>query len=156
MHGSRRHLLAGAAIVPLVPAVSPPSSCQVERQDPVLPLWREWRRCHSNATTLCHRWQDLEAHLMRAIGIPQVIIRSPDNRPDIRAWSHADIDRAIECSPEREALHALLTAQQSAWNAEAKALRFDEIKQPRAEAWDQESRASDVVFNTEATSLRGR
>jgi hypothetical protein len=104
---------------------------------------------------LCHRWQDLESHMMRSIGIPQVIIRPPDNCDDIRAWSHVDIDRVIECSPEREALHAELRAQQSMWNAEAKALRFDEIKQLEAEAWDQESRASEVVFNTEATSLWG-
>lgn len=123
----------------------------------MMPLWQKWQRLHARATELCHRWQDIEGHLMRKIGVPQVRVKSPDDPEGIRALSHAEIDRALAalpCSTEiGVALHADFANQQARWNAEAEKLGFDEIKQQEDAAWDQEAEASEVIFRTRAKSL---
>ena len=125
--------------------------------DSILPLWQEWLRLHARATGLCHRWQDIETHLMREIGFPQVRIPSSDNPAGICAQSHAEIDRALlafPCSTEIAAtLHADLSARRAGWDAEAAKLGFKELKQQEDEAWSEEAQASDAIFEARATSL---
>jgi hypothetical protein len=127
--------------------------------DSILPLWQEWLRLHARATSLCHRWQFVEAHLMGKIGFPQVRIPSSDNPAGICAQSHAEIDRALlafPCSTEIAAtLHADLSARQARWDAEAAKLGFDEVKQQEDEAWSEEAQASAAIFRARATSLAG-
>jgi hypothetical protein len=154
---TRRTLLTGAATTPLLSAKTSAFRPPPETPDPMMPLWQEWQRLHARATELCHRWQDIEGHLMRKISVPQVWIKSPDNPEGIRAMSHTEIDRALAalpCSTEISvALHADFANQRARWNAEAEKLGFDEIKQQEDAAWDQEAEASEAIFRTWATSL---
>ncbi len=79
---------------------------------------------------------------MRTIGVPQVLITSPENPIGFRALSHAEIDRALETATNSieiaAALHADFAFHQALWNAEAVRLGFDEIRRQEAEAWSQE------------------
>jgi hypothetical protein len=127
--------------------------------DSILPLWQEWERVHDKATGLCHRWQKIESLLMRKVGVPQVRIKSPDKPEGICALSHAEIDRALTAAPcsaeDSAALHADFSARQARWTMEAEKLGFDAIKQQETEAWRLDTRASDAIFETQATSLMG-
>jgi len=156
---SRRKLLTGTAAVPLFPIARSSPESSVRTEDLLPPLWQEWLRLHTRATSLCHRWQDLETHLMRKIGVPQVLIPLPDSSASLRALSHAEIDGALaklSCSPEvAAALHDDFADQQARWDAEAMRLGFDEIKQQEDEAWSQETEASEAIFRARATSLAG-
>jgi hypothetical protein len=153
---SRRTLLTGAATTSLFPTATSPAPAQ---SDPMVPRWQEWQRLHARATELCHRWQDIEGHLMRKIGVPQVRVKSPDNPDGIRALSHAEIDRALAALPRSTefsvALHADFANQQARWNAEAEKLGFDKIKQQEDAAWDQEAEASNAILEARVTNLMG-
>jgi hypothetical protein len=155
---TRRNLLTSATataatILPGLPSIAAVRGAPVER------LWQEWQRLHARAAGLCHRWQDIETHLMRTIGVPQVQIPSPDNSASLRALSHAEIDRALTklpSSPEiAAALHDDLANQRAHWDAEATRLGFDEIKRQEDGAWNQEAEASAAIFRARATSLAG-
>jgi len=124
-----------------------------------VPLWEEWLRLRARAIGLCHRWQDIETHLMRKIGIPQVLIPSSNNLADFRAQSHAAIDRAVTMLPDSieiaAALHVDFAKQQARWDWEAARLGLVEVKRQEDQAWDQEAQASEAIFHTHATSLAG-
>jgi hypothetical protein len=156
---TRRTLLTGAATTPLLSAKASAFRLPPETPDPMMPLWQEWQRRHARATALCHRWQDIEGHLMRKVGFPQVRIKSPDSPDGIRALSHAEIDRALAalpCSAETGvALHADFANRQARWNAEAEKLGFDEIKLQEDAARDQEIEASDAILEARVTNLMG-
>ncbi len=156
---TRRTLLTGAATTSLLSAKASAFRLPPETPDPMMPRWQEWQRLHARATELCHRWQDIEGHLMRKIGVPQVRIKSPDNPDGIRALSHAEIDRALAALPRSTeisvALHADFANQQARWNGEAEKLGFDEIKQQEDAAWDQEAEASDAILEARVTNLMG-
>jgi len=153
---SRRSLLGGAATTSLLRAA--PSSAQAA-PDPIVPLWEEWLRLRARAIGLCHRWQDIETHLMRKIGIPQVLIPSSNNLADFRAQSHAAIDRAVTMLPDSieiaAALHVDFAKQQARCDWEAARLGLVEVKRQEDQAWDQEAQASEAIFHTHATSLAG-
>ena len=154
---SRRKVMTGAATVPLFPAAVSRSQQPTEAPAPIVSLWQEWQRLHARATGLCHRFQDIETHLMRTIGVPQVLITSPDNPIGIRALSHAEIDQALKTVPRSTkiaaALHADFAARQARWDTEAGRLGFEGTKHQEAEAWSQEAQASDAIFRARATSL---
>jgi hypothetical protein len=156
---SRRKLLTGAATVPLFSAAVSASREPFEAPVSIMKLWQEWQRLRARATDLCHRWQDIETHLMRTIGVPQVLITSPDNSADVRAQSHVEIDLALARFPRScaltAALHADFANQQARWDAEATRLGFDEIKQQEDAAWNQEAEGSAAIFSARATSLAG-
>ena len=156
---SRRKVLTGAATVPLFPAAASRSQWLIEAPPPIESRWQEWQRLHARATSLCHRWQEIETRLMRTIGVPQVLITSPDNLPGIRALSHAEIDRALKTVPRSAecaaALHTDFARHQARWDTEAARLGFEELKQQEAEAWSQEAAASDAIFRAPATTLAG-
>lgn len=156
---SRRKLLTGTAAAPLIKIARSSPEESARTADPLPPLWQQWLRLHARALSLCHRWQDLETHLMRTIGVPQVVIPLPDNAAGLRAFSHAEIDRAlsnVSSSPEvATALHDEFANQQARWNAEAMRLGFNEVKRQEDEAWRQEAEACAAIFHAPATSLSG-
>ena len=154
---SRRKVLAGVAATPLSPATADhtPSAST----DPILPFWREWQRLNIRASVLCHRWQRLESHMMRAVGVPQVTIPSLGDANAVRALSHAEIDRAVAdygCPPNiADELHADFAGQQARWDAEAARIGFEEAKHQEGEAWEQEAVATDAIFRIRAATLAG-
>jgi hypothetical protein len=154
---SRRSLLVGATTTPLFPGTTSIDSAAAP--DPLPLLWQEWLRLHTRATSLCHRWQDMETHLMRTIGVPQVVIMSPGDSAELRAQSHAEIDRALTSLPRSPegaaALHGDLAARQARWDAEAARLGFDEVRRQEEEAWRQETEATEAIFRARASSLAG-
>jgi hypothetical protein len=154
---SRRKLLTSAAATPFVPV--PAGSTPPTVPDPILSLWREWQRLNARASGLCHRWQRLESYLMRSVGIPQVAIPLLADAGDVRAFSHAEIDRAVAdygCPPDTaDELHTEFAAQQARWDAEATRLGFEEAKRQEGEAWEQEAVATDAIFRTHAATLVG-
>ena len=153
---SRRNLLTGATTAQIFQVIGlPPPSAP----DPIVVQWNEWQRLHARATGLCHRWQDIETHLIRKIGVPLVVITSPYNSAVTHAQSHAEIDRALTKLPRSPevaaALHTDFANQQARWDAEASRLGFDKFKQQEDEAWRQEAEASDAIFSARATNLAG-
>ena len=156
---SRRKLLTGAATVPLFPSDISPSRESPEVSVPIISFWQEWQSLHARATSLCQRWQDIETHLMRSIGAPQVVISSSDNSTSFRAQSHAEIDQALARLPRSPeiatALHADFSNQRARWDAEAEALGFDDIERQEEEAWRNETKISEAIFATQATSPVG-
>jgi hypothetical protein len=155
---SRRALLAGTAAAPIAAAprfLSSPESTP----DPVVPRWREWQRLHVLASELCHRWQEMETRLVRAIGFPQVFIPSADGSRAICAQSHSEIDQAVaagDCSQEvGAALHAEFAIRRARWDAEAAALGFDEANRQELAAWREQEEAARTVFRTKAVTLAG-
>ena len=153
---SRRSFLMGATATPLVPGATLIDNVT---QVTISLLWEKWHRLRKRALSLCHRWQDLETHLMRTIGVPQVVISLPGNSAVLRAFSHAEIDRAlsnVSSSPEvATALHDEFANQQARWDAEALRLGFNEVKRQEDEAWRQEAEACAAIFRAQATSLSG-
>jgi hypothetical protein len=155
---SRRKLIASAAVTPMSVTGSffPPSP---EFADPIMPLWREWERLHALASELCHRWQEIETRLMRAVGFPQVFIPSTDGSRAICAQSHPEIDHAVaagDCPQELgAALHAELAARRARWDAEAEALGFVEANREELQAWRKEEEAVRAIFRTRAATLAG-
>jgi hypothetical protein len=155
---SRRRLIAGVAVAPVSVTGSffprPP-----EPSDPIVPLWREWERLHALASELCHRWQEMETRLVRAVGFPQVFIPSADGSRAISAQSHSEIDQAVaagDCPQELgAALHSEFAARRARWDAEAEALGFDEANRQELEAWRKEEEAVRAVFRTRAATLAG-
>jgi hypothetical protein len=156
---SRRELLASAVAVPIAPMASVSSVGTPEVSDPVLPLWREWRRLHAYATGLCQRWQSIEGELVRNVGFPQVYIPSSNGGRHICAQSHPEIDQAVaagDCSPELgAALHVDFADRRARWDAEARALGFDEANRQELAAWRREEEAVRVIFQTGAATLVG-
>lgn len=155
---SRRALLAGTAAAPIAAAprfLSSPESAP----DPVVPLWREWERLHALAFELCHRWQEMETRLVRAIGFPQVFIPSTDGPRAICAQSHTEIDQAVaagDCSREvGAALHAEFAVRRARWDAEAEAVGFDEANRQELAAWREQEEAARAIFGTKAETLAG-
>jgi len=155
---SRRALLASTAAAPIAAAPRFLSSAE-SAPDPVVPLWREWQRLHARASELCNHWQEIESRLVHAFGFPQVFIPAADGVRGICAQSHSDIDQAIaggDCSQEVGAdLHAELAVRRARWDAEAKALGFDEANRQELEAWREEEEAVRAVFRTRAATLAG-
>jgi len=157
---SRRRMLAGVAASPLIQTVAVPSLAQLPGlPDPIVPLWREWERLHASASRLCEHLQQIESRLVHAVGFPQVFIPSADGARGICAQSHSDIDQAVaagDCSQELgAALHAELATRRARWDAEAKALGFDEANRQELEAWRKEEEAVRAVFRTKAATLAG-
>jgi len=97
--------------------------------------------------------------MMRSVGVPQVLILSSGDSDGVRAFSHAEINRAIadyDCPPKIAAeLHADFAAQQARWDAEAARLGFEEAKHQEGEAWEQEAATTDAIFRTRAATLLG-
>jgi len=155
---SRRKLLTSAAAVStsMTGSFSPGSP---GAPDPIVPLWQNWQRLRARAYALCRRWQEMENHLMRTVGFPQVFVPSPDGGRVTCAQSHAEIDLALAesgCSPEIGAsLHAEFAARRAQWSFEAERLGFDRAKLGEDEAWDEEAEAVRAVFRTTATTLAG-
>jgi hypothetical protein len=155
---SRRNLLAGIAATPGLRAANSAIG-STSASDPVLPLWRLWQRLYAYASGLCERWQKLESRLVHTVGFPQVFIPSPDGGREICAQSHSEIDQAVaagNCSPELgAALHAEFAARRARWDAEARALGFDEANRQELEAWRKEEEAVREIFRTRAGTLAG-
>jgi hypothetical protein len=155
---SRRKLLSCATAAPALTVASPVIGA-MEPSDPILPLWCEWQRLHASATGLCHRAQEIESRLMRAVGFPQVFIPSSDGASCICAQYPSEIDQAVaagDCPQDvATALHAELGARRARWDAEAEALGFEEANRQELEAWRKEEEAVRAVFRTRAATLAG-
>jgi hypothetical protein len=155
---SRRKLLSCTAAAPVL-TVASPAFGPMEPSDSILPLWCEWQRLHASATGLCHRAQEIESRLMRAVGFPQVFIPSSDGARGICAQYPWEIDRALaagNCPQELgAALHAELAVRRARWDAEAEAQGFDEANRHELVAWRKEEEAARAVFQTRAATLAG-
>jgi hypothetical protein len=153
---SRRTVLAGGAAAPLFPTGTRPIRID---EDPILPLWRDWVSLHARATALCHRWQEIEAYLMRKVAVSSTQVlpceMSRSRPPD----AGVERDRVFEWDAGREQgcddPQINLRSQRSSWAAEAEALGLNDIELQEAEAWRDETVVSDAIFATQATSIVG-
>jgi hypothetical protein len=153
---SRRELLAAAVVAPLTPTGG---SQTPAASDPVLPLWGERQRLHAQAVGLCHRWSELETHLIREIGFPKVVLPCAESPNGHCAFTHEDIDRAFamdeQPSDAKAELHARLASHQARWDAEAGRIGFFEADRQQLEGWKKEAEATRKIFATPATTLSG-
>ena len=154
---SRRELLGGETSLPQLSGWEP-SVGQLE-DEPLVRLWLDWKRLHSLTILVCHRTQDLEAHLLRTLGPPLVLVQSLANPKGVPAWSHEDIDRILSetkgVTSSGPALHAELSRRKGRWSAEGNRLGFDEAMENEREAWRRESDASSAIFRAAAATLTG-
>jgi len=153
---SRRELLVAAIAAPL--ATMDPGRMP-EGSDPVLALWHERQSVHALAVDLCRRWGELEAHLIKEIGFPKVLLPCAETAVETVAFSHDDIDQAYttgKLSADTQAnLHLQLSAHQALWDAEASRTGFFEADRRQLEAWQKEADATRKIFATSATTLNG-
>ncbi|HYD70725.1 hypothetical protein [Azospirillum sp.] len=149
---SRRATLAAAARVLMVQPE--------EAADPMVALWRDWRRAVRLARRLGRRAERLEMHLVARLGVPGVAVPVSDPaQPAVFARDARTIDALLGDGPASEGvrrrLKGELAAVRARWDAEARACGLADL---RARAAAAEQRA-DALLRTAAVtpvrSLRG-
>jgi hypothetical protein len=156
---SRRALISGVAAAPLVVIDSARSSTADLAGDPVLPLWRDWRRAYRAEAAWCHEWQRIETLLYRTVGFPRVLVPRADGAKPRWATTVADIDAALEGLPEADALraglHAALAEREARWRTAAQAAGFDEAEARETAAWTMRRKAAEAIFAQASGALVG-
>ena len=94
--------------------------------DPLVLLWREWRKTLGAFRRQCRETQRLERLLMERIGFPRVEVPVQEaDRSLVFVTEAQEIDRLLGTTPATSSLRARLTrdlaAAQARWDAEAEA-----------------------------------
>ncbi|MER9184405.1 hypothetical protein [Mesorhizobium sp. M0767] len=160
---TRRQVLAGGMITPSAlvlekNAVAGNVAATKTSPDPVLALWREWKRAHRLTDQLCRRQQRLETRLVESVGFPCATVRPPEGE-DVTVHSIEALNEVLGKGPDMTALRqkaeADLAAHQARWDAAAEEGGYTAALRAEREAGERAADLLEAITSTPATTLAG-
>ena len=124
--------------------------------DPLVGLWREWRRASAAVRRHGRTAQRLERELAARIGFPRVpIVTTDPDQPIVWVTELEQIDwilgKTAATEAQRQRLERELADVRARWNAEAAACGYTEAQEREAAAG---RRAEDLLHTAAATPAR--
>lgn len=142
-----------------VNAAPQPENSRVDRVDPTLTLWQEWRAAHEQVEKFCRRQQRIETALIAAVGFPRVDIAVPDQECVVAAFSVKEIDHRFGDAPEngdaKMRAKAVFAERQAAWDSLDEGLGYSRAKQAEEAAFAMRAERLAVLFLQPAHSVAG-
>ncbi|WP_309085776.1 hypothetical protein [Chelativorans sp.] len=157
---TRRRVLAGTAIVPIVlaPSHGANANAVAESADPAVALWRRWDAAQKRTERLCRKQQRLETRLARTIGFPCAVVRIP-GEDDVTVHSLEALNWVLgdrlEAEDIRNKAEAEFAAHQARWDAADHEIGYSAALQAELRAGKRAQHLLEELAATEARSLMG-
>jgi hypothetical protein len=154
----RRALLAGGVATLVTPTTPSDGLPAPHEPDPVLALWRDWRKLYAEAEAHLIKWLKAESLLVRTVGFPIVTVEVPSG-DSFQVTDHESIEdllgRTAPTKALRRRLHADLAAHQARWDAAAVAVGFDDLDARQDAARERADAVAQPLLKAPAGSLTG-